>query len=148
MVNFEDKLWPDLVVSAHSRRWIAAVQKAAAGQREVQLDWVASVEDAFMNAMKHQGSAVIAELPGNFRGENLINKLARFSAAPNRAMLFVLGNEDHESIRDSIIRLGIPSIATSILEFDSLWANAIRHLRMHEIGKLSVEELIEARFPL
>jgi len=147
-MNLDDRIWPTIVVSVHSPRWMATIQKSAANHEQIELDWVASLEDAYLTSLSHHGSAVIVELPKAFQPNELIDQLAKFSGAPNRALLFVMGNESHEPIRESISALGIAAIATSILEFDSLWNKAIRHIGMHEIDGLTVEELVEARFPL
>lgn len=147
MTRNEQTLLPGVVVSLHSPRWIAAVQRAAQGTDKVSLHWQASIRDAFAAAAAHSGCAVIVEWQHSPHPDRIVELMASFSNNPHRALLFILGDESHESSPDFLGPAFAADCATSILEFDLLWSRVVRHLRNHQISGLSVEELVEARFP-
>lgn len=147
MTSSQHSLWPDVVVSIHSPRWMAAVQRAALNHEQVQLHWQASVKDAFSCTAGYHGAAVIIEWPKSTTPDSFVELLATFTNNPYRALPFVLGDQQHEPFRDALSRSVAGGVATSILDFDFLWRRVVSHLQSHEITGLSVEELVEARFP-
>ena len=138
-------LLPPLLVAVHSPRWTAAIAQALASCH-IAAQWLPRMDSALRAAGQHSGSSVIVELPETTT-DGTLDELWKFINNPHRALVFAVGDQRHQDWSDQIVAAGVVQVATSILHFERLWNLAIRNLQNHRTEDLSVEELVEARFP-
>jgi hypothetical protein len=140
-----------IIASVHSPRWSSQLrQKIELLDCKPVVQWLLNLQSAVTISETHVDAILIAELPKTFneKPEESITLISNACNNPQRAPIFILGDQTHDAWDRVLLDAGAAETCFSVLDMEGFWNRVQRFLRNRATIELSVEEAVSARLNL